>query len=204
MNQFKITIKIFLLLFLWIMVSGGWLDFFKSSKERWSGESPIAFFERATEPFLKVFGNSRDSASKLIDMSIFGGLHPSIIAIGDPVLVGDPIIDRPEPGQERYTYKTDRGKLIHFIFSPDFEHTVTELFFIPFDRRPESILSEKITRYLRPNIKAESVLIYNCDDNRYQFNISFEEGLIDKIGWSDPTPYNQSFGRTKRGACIGE
>jgi hypothetical protein len=196
----KTILKILAVLF----VLGWVLDFlFPSTEERWLGESPIAYFERSGKT-LEVYGNMRDSASRLVKMNIFGRLHPSYSVNKVTEIVGEPIeVLSPEAGVTRLVYRSSMGKLWYEAtrVQGGVTHNVS---FIPFDAKPESTLSRKVTSHLRTHLQGENVTIYNCDDNYFQFHISLEEGLVRKIVWVDSEAYNRSFGREKRGACVAE
>jgi hypothetical protein len=100
-------------------------------------------------------------------------------------------------------YKSNQGKLLYNIYRED-RGRYSTVTFIPFDSRPNKTLSRKIAHNLRPNIPLEIVSIYNCDDNYPQFHVRLEEGFLSTITWNDTEAYTRSFGRKKRGACIGE
>jgi len=195
-------VKLLGLVVLWVVTTGGWLDFFKSSKEeRIKGESPVAYIERF-KGTLKVFGDTRTAASQLVRMNIFGRLHPSYSPAQVREIAGEPIdISSPNSYTTRLVYRSNKGKLFYEAIKVDggIMHNVS---FFPFNTRPDKLLSRKITTYLRPSLQKEDVLIWNCDDDYFQFHAILEEGLLREIIWVDSEAYNRSFGRKERGACI--
>ena len=68
-------VKLLGLVVLWVVTTGGWLDFLKKPTERWRGTGQIDTFERQGNT-LKVYGSSSESTVFLIDGRVFNGLRP--------------------------------------------------------------------------------------------------------------------------------
>ena len=189
-------VKLLGLVVLWIVTTGGWLDFLKKPTERWRGTGQIDTFERQGNT-LKVYGSSSESTVFLIDGRVFNGLRPDDTFEDVKKVLGRPLeIKKPDSSRTELIYQNKYGKL-SVIKSGDRNYMHKWIEFYPYNVKPENTVSSSITSQLDPSWKTKEIYIYDCPETRYKFLVKLKNGLIDNISWVD----NSKYRIRKDGSC---
>jgi hypothetical protein len=153
----------------------------EDKRERIPGHGPIVELIRYKH-WLYVYAGPNANRTDFVKMYKFGDLRPGVSPLkyvlsytgpAEKIRMGD------SPG-EGVEYANRYGRIR--ITSED---GVYPLYFSPNDRRPNSLLTQHILKYINPNSKKEVVMLFECGFEQPYISVIIEGGLVQEVVWVD-------------------